>query len=362
MFQKTLFFYFVRLYTTRFGAVLAIVSAGLIISNIFDILSRYRSIKFTFGIFLKLISFKIPYLLIEVLPIISFIATIVFLEYLIRSHELVSVFNIGTSIWRIISSVMISVLIIGFISTTLLQPIGAVLLNNYNRLESKILKKHTDSMIISDSGLMIAEDYEGEKRFIIAQGIDVDENRLSKVTIFITDLDNHFVSRIAGEYATLVDSNITIYDANVFHSVIPEYTDKTIIPTNLTINIFLESLTKPEVIAFWGFLPKISRLKDAGVPFLKYQMYYYKILFKSLMMCAFSFLAFALSNISNDRVRSLKRSFMSVIISFAVYLINEVCVSIFIHNGIDPMVSILFPIFLMIFLSIFTILHLHESR
>lgn len=362
MFQKTLFLYFVRLYTERFGAVLAIVSAALLISNIFDTLNRYRSTKFTLGIFLNIISFKIPYLLVEVLPIISFIATIVFIEYLIRSHELISVFNIGTSIWRVISSVMASLLIIGFVSTVLFQPLGAVLLNNYDRLESKILKKRTDSMMISDSGVMIAEDYQSDKRFILAKGVDVKENRLRNITIFITDADNHFIKRIEGEYAILVDSEITIYNVKVFSGVVPEKIDKITMPTNLTTNIFLESLIKPEAISFWEFLPKISRLKDAGVPFIKYQMHYYKILFKSLMMCAFSLLAFALASISNDRVRSLKRSFMSIIISFAVYLVNEVCVSIFIHNGIDPMVSILFPIFLMIFLSIFTILHLHESR
>lgn len=361
MFPKTLFFYFIRLYTARFGLVLSIVSAGLLISNVFDILSRYRSTKFTIGIFLNLASFKIPYLLVEVLPIISFITTIIFFEYLVRSRELVSVFNTGASMWKVLSSIFISLFFIGIITTSLIQPMSSMLLASYDRIEAKVLKKKTDSIIISESGVMIAEDYESEKRFIVTKIVDVKNNKLSDITILITDQDNRFINRIEAEYAIIVDSNITLYNAKNFSAVVPEFMEEFTIPTNLTINVFVENLVNAGAISFWDFSSKITRLKDAGVPFIKYQLYYYKTLFKSVTIIAFMFLAVCFVSRTEDRVRGLKKPFIAIIISFAIYLLNEICVSIFIHNGLDPMLAILCPMLLIIFFSVFTILHLHEA-
>lgn len=361
MFPKTLFFYFVRLYTKRFSLVLSIVSAGLLISNVFDMLSRYRSTKFTIGIFLNLVSFKIPYLLVEVLPIVSFITTIIFFEYLIRSRELISVFNTGASMWKVLSPIFISLICFGIITTTLIQPLSSMLLASYDRIEAKVLKKKTDSVIVSESGVMIAEDYENQKRFIITKVVDLKSHKLSNVTILIADQDNKFIKRIEAEYGVILDSKITLYNAKNFNGVIPEFMEQFIVPTNLTIDIFVESLVNAEAISFWDFTSKITRLKDSGVPFIKYQLYYYKTLFKSVTIIAFMFLAVCFVNRTEDRVSGLKKPFIAIILSFAIYLLNEICVSIFIHNGLDPMLSILCPMLLIIFFSVFTILHLHEA-
>lgn len=344
----------------RLGLVLSIVSACLLISNVFDMLSRYRSTKFTIGVFLNLVSFKIPYLLVEVLPIISFITTILFFEYLVRSRELVSVFNTGASMWKVLCSIFISLLFTGIITTTLIQPLGSILLNSYDRMEEKALKKKTDSVIISESGIMIAEDYESEKRFIVTKVVDVNNDKLTNVTIFITDQDNKFINRIEAEYGIISDSNITLYNAKNFRNIVPEFIEQITIPTNLTINIFVESIENPEAISFWDFPAKITRLKEFGIPFVKYQLYYYKILFKSVTIIAFMLLAICFVNRGEDRVRGFKKPFMAIILSFVIYLLNEICVSIFIHNGLDPMLSILCPMLLIIFFSVFAILHLHE--
>lgn len=362
MLPQTLYSYLIKVYVTRFCTVIGIASSVLLLANVIDMLSRFRAAKFTLALFINLVSFKIPYLLVEILPIISFITTIIFFEYLFRSNELVSIFNTGSSIWKVIMSILVSLILIGIFTSTVVQPFSSMLLASYDRLEAKILNKSSQSVVLSDQGIIIEEDYQNEKRFITTKDVDLEHNKISNVTIIFTDYNNKYLNRMHASYGVLVNSEIVLYDIEIFDNTKPKFLENTIVPTRLSIGTFLENLTQPEEISFWEFPEKIKKLKESGMPVMKYQLYYYKILLKSLSMVAFMLFAICASNANYERVRGIKKPFIAIVLGFAVYLCNEICVSIFIHNGLDPLLSILCPLCLIIFFSIFAILHLHELR
>lgn len=360
MFPKTLYRYFAHVYLVRFGVVLAFVVSALLLANSFDVLSRFRGTNFTLFLFLKLISFKLPYLLVEILPLIIFITTLVFYNFLVQSHEIVIVFNSGVSIWKMLLLILSIVLIIGLSVTFLIQPLSSMLLGSYERLEARILKKNTSVLMVSESGVIISEDYEGEKRFITAGSIDIPNNRIYDITILIADENNNFINRIDAKDAYVIDEKIILNHVKIFNNVIPEEREILDIPTNLTISRFVENLAPPEGISFWDLKVKIRNLESAGMPSLKYKLYYYKLYFRSLMMIALVLLATCFTVKSHERNSGYRKIFIAIITGFTVFLLNEICVAILTYNGIAPMIAILGPILIIISLSVFSILHLHE--
>jgi lipopolysaccharide export system permease protein len=361
MFPKTLFSYLIRTYLARFGVTLGIISFGLILANIFDTLNRLRAVSFSLPIFLQLITFKSPYLMVEILPLIAFIATLAFFEYLIRSNELITIFNAGFSIWKILTPVLMLVVVIGIVSTTIIQPISSILIESHERLEAKLSKKNSDATLLVNKGVMVAEHYGAERRFITAEAVDIKNYSLSKITILLTDENNLFVNRIDAEKAIIEHNEIKLFKANIFgHEITPIMHDNFTLPTNLTINRFTANLRPPEYIAFWQLPDKIQKMYDTGMPTTKYRLYYYKHLFKTLMMASLVMLAACFTSKRQTRKQDNRKIFLAIAGGFTIYLFSEIIVSILTYNGLAPLFSTLLPILLLMFGSILVILHLHE--
>lgn len=356
----------------RFGLVIAVSSVALLIAGAFDVLTRFRTTNLTTFLFLKIVLMKLPYIIIATLPLTSFIATLIFLYYLNKSNEIISIFNIGSSIWNVLLSTLLSVFVVGAIGITMVQPISSLLLNNYEKLEAKLLKKKTDSVIRFDTGAIVAEDYENEKRFIKAEIVDVPNKTLSNVSIFFIKMLNEnakndsttekesLTSRIDATKALISDGTIILEDARIFKTVVPEKIGELSIKTNLTIDRFVENVAPPERFSFWELPAKIKNLSSSGMSSRKYSLYYYKLLFEPFMMIALSLFAVIFISRSQERTYDMKRIFTGLGLGFVLYLIGEITIPILTYHGIGPVAATLFPITLITMLSVFLILHLHE--
>lgn len=361
MFPRTLLLYLTKVYLTRFSLVLAGITAGLLLANIFDTINRFRAVTFTFPLFMQLITFKLPYLMVEILPLVSFIATLVFFEYLTRFNELISVFNAGLSIWKMLVPVILSIIIIGIISSSIIQPIAAILIASHEKIETKVLQKHNDRALVIDSGVMVAENYGTEKRFIKAQGVDLKNKILFDVTILFVDENNDFMNRIDAKEAIIENNILKLSAVQLFgKDITPVFHESFVVPTALNINRFTAHFVAPEHISFWDLPNKIKKMHDIGMPTVKYRLYYYKQLFKTLMMISLVLLAVSFTSKRQSRKQNRRKIFFSVAIGFTLYLFSEIVVAILAYNGLAPMIATLIPILLIMLVSVFMILHLHE--
>jgi len=362
LFPATLSRYIARSYLEHFGLVLLIVSSGLLLSNTFDTLNRFRSIVFTIPIFLNLILLKLPYLLIEVIPLVGFISALFFLHYLAKSNQLVSIFNTGTSIWNVLMPILVIGITVGILSTTILQPVASIFIGKYDALESKLLKRRSSGgAAISDSGVMIAEDYSNQRRIIIARSVDVTTKELGGLTILLTDSDNNFLSRIDAKSARLDHGKFELHNLHTFNADGSEQLETMGFPTSLSIGRFTEGFASPEHISFWQLPKLIEKLQETGVPTSRYQLYYYKQLFRPIMMIAVCFMATCFTSMRQNRISGLRNFGIGILVGFIVYLVSEILIAILMHNGLTAYAAGIFPIVAIILLSLFVILHLHEA-
>lgn len=364
MIPGTLFRYLMRSYLGRFGLVLLVVSIGLLLSNSFDTLNRFKSVTFTLPLFLSLISLKLPYLIIEIMPMIVFISTLFFLYYLSRTQQLVSIWATGTSTWRILLPVVISALLIGSIATTIMQPVSSMLIGKYDAKEAKLLKRRSNQATLSNSGVMIAEDYNNERRVIIVRSVDISANKLYGVTILFIDEDNNFISRLDADSASLHEGQFMLYDVKTYDDEAVGHLkneESRSFGTDISIDRFEKGLASPEHVSFWQLPRLIQKLQQAGMPTSRYTVYYYKQLFKPLMMIAVCFMAFCFINPQQNRVSGAQSFALGVFVGFVVYLMSEICIAMLMYQGLGVVAASLCPMLVIILLSAFAILHLHET-
>lgn len=358
---KTLFFYLSRLYCKYFISVAAVFSIVLALSNAFDILQKFKSITLSSKFFWKFVLYKVPYLLNEITPLISFISMLFFVARLTKHKEIIIILGNGISLQRLLFIPVISALLIGILTTAIVNPLGAYGLQKYEYLEAKLTGKKHKSFVVIHQGLLLFEEYNDESRIISARSVDLKLNKLTDLTILRVDSENNFLSRIDAGSAILDEGSFNLSKAKIVADDSSSAFDELVIPTNLSINYFTHSLIMPEMISIWNLRSSINKFLSSGISVINYQIYFYKQLAKPLLMCATVMLGGCFISLS-QRSNSQKKLFaIGLLTGFLAYSVIEIVSRILAYNGLAPEFAIMLPIFLLMLMSNFVVLHFNEA-
>ncbi len=354
---KTLSAYLFRLYLGYFIGFTLILVGILTVSNIFDLLQRFKSINIPKELLWQLVLYKIPHFLNELSPIISLTAMLFFLKRLTKFNELVIILCSGAHIWRIIFIPILATIMLGIIVITVLNPLSALGLQKYEALVTRITADQPDNLIISKSGIIFLEHYQGKKRIMLAGSIDVANSVLNNLTILFINNKNSLLKRIDAKRGVLAENNLQLSAVTISENNKSEKYEDFIIPTHLSISKLLNNYTSPEVVSIWSLPELIQELSDSGLPVTNYQIYYYKQLFKPIIMSTSVILAacfFSLRQRDNSQTKIL---IMGLATGFVVYFLIEIILKILAYNGIPTYLSVLLPNICILFLSNFVIMH-----
>lgn len=267
----------------------------------------------------------------------------------------------GIHIWRIIVIPVFATIFLGGILITICGPIGIVGLQKYESLVSKLTKNRQNNLVISKSGLLFFENYQDDKRIIQAESIDLIHNQLNNINILFLNNDNSFLKRIDASHASLINGNFKFTSARIFDQQNYQQVENIDISTNLSINNLLNSFINPEMISIWDLPDVIKQLIAAGLPTSNYQVYYYKQLFKPIIMATTIILAacfFSLKQRDNSQEKLL---IIGLFLGFISYCLLEILVKTLNYNGSPAFLAVLLPNICMLFLCNFVIMHYKDS-
>ncbi len=357
--SRTLSIYLFRLYCKYFLIISLIIVSGLILSNIFDILQKFKSIHIPSGFFWRLVFYKIPYLLNEVAALLSFIAALFFLKRLIQNNELTIILSSGVALWRILLIPIFAALLIGVLVVAVINPIGTYGLQEYQALENKLTKKKNYDLLVSQAGILFFEEYKNENRIIQAKSVDIKHKNFTNLTLLFIDTNNNFLKRIDAKNAILDEGKFYLYNAKVSrnNNTETESHSALVVETNLSITSFLDSLNSPEMISIWRLAKIINKLIDLGLPVIQYELYYYKQLLKPIIMASNVVLAACFITLNPRQLYQNKMLFRGIFTGFLAYCLIEITLRILAYNGITAILAILLPLILLISISNFVILH-----
>lgn len=353
--------YLARLFTKQFCLSVLTVICILLISNIFDNLQKFKSNIVSASDFWLLIFFKIPHLFNEVCSLVSFFATILFIQAIRKNNELIIFLSNGIPIGKIFMIPAILTFVFGIILLVIVNPLSTYGLKKYEKLESKITENNNVNIIISQSGIFFYDKYGDTNRIMQAKSINTSKNSFDELTILIVDTKNNLLQRIDAPTADLNSGFFKLNNPIITNLQSSEKLSEINLPTNLTVNNLMMRFSPPEMINIWQLSDSIIQFSKSGLAVIKYQLYYYKQLFKPLTMLAMSsiacwFVSVNLRNNSNTIIVAV-----SLILGLCTYFFLELTFRALAYNNFSPQFAIFLPIIFIILISNFVILHFQEA-
>lgn len=262
--------YFARKFVISFLAVTAVFLLILTLLDVVDQIRRFDIGTITFGQALQLSALNVPASLYRILPLIVILATLALFLGLARTSELVVTRASGRSALRAISAPVITGVLIGLLCITVLNPIVAGTLKEYERLSDEYRRDSRSVLSITREGLWLRQGTPEGQMVIRAERANLDGTRLNDVTFLAFGADAGPLFRIEATDAELTDGawRITAAKRWDFTQTNPERAatlhDTMTLPSDLTRERIRDSFGTPSAIPIWELPAFIDSLQRAG--------------------------------------------------------------------------------------------------
>lgn len=215
-----------------------------------------------------------------------------------RRYELVVVRAAGFSVWQFLTPFIIVAAGFGILQMTIINPVGAVLLGKFERLENRYLEYQDSEVALFEEGLWLRQRGENEKEYVIlhAEKISPPDWTLKNLTVFFFGRNDRFIKRLEAEQAYLQPGEWVFKDITIYNGTAEEDRRDTYpLPTHLTIKDIEESFSSPETMSFWRLPSHIKTLEDTGFDASRLRVHYQTLLAQPLFFAAMILLAAAVS-------------------------------------------------------------------
>ncbi len=341
-----------------------LIATCILFANFFDVLNRLRTTIVPFSMLVNLALLKLPYLLNELFPLVILMASLFFFENLSRNHELVIMFSSGVSIWKLLQPILLISLTLCILALMLLQPFASYCLAKQERLEAGVTNYRSRSAIsLSEGGLYIAENIEGQNRVYIAKTITPNTSTLHNITILILDHENGFIKRLDSSQAVLNNGIIDFISGGteIDKEGISSSFSHLKLSTNLDISYIVKKFTSPENISFWKLAPLYTQLEKSGIKADKFISYYYKLLFRPIYSLAVVFVAACFINLNPRGKVGIRVMGIGGIIGLLIHSAKEIITAFLLANNFSYSNAQIMPGVIIMIISISIIINKFET-
>lgn len=302
--SATLSVYLARHFGFWLASVFAGITAVILLFDVVEMLRRSANkVEVGLSIVLQMSLLKLPHLAQQMLPFcILFGATLAFWR-LSRANELVVSRAAGISVWQILTPIVGIAIFVGIVQVTVFNPVAAVMLSKYEKLEAQYLKRTTSLLSVSSGGLWLRQSDAGGQSVIHASRVAQSDMSLQEVTIFLYEGEDRFTGRIDADGAQLKDGYWDIWDAWISQPNKTTYhVDRYRLNTDLTLNKILDSFASPETLSFWELPSFIATLENAGFSGIRHKLYWQSLLASPILLAAMILIAAIFSLRTTGRV------------------------------------------------------------
>ncbi len=366
--SPTLLWYIGRQYLSLFMMFFFGLATVILLITVVDVIDRVSGKGADLGTMLQLAFMKLPYLTQEVMPFTALFAALTTFWRLTRSHELVVTRSAGVSVWQFLLPVLIAGLLLGALTTSLLNPVASILLGRYEALESTFKGKSSSTFSISKTGLWLRQPGErgqpGENGQSVIHAVSVtpDTMVLNNVIVFKYEEDDRFIGRIDAKTAELRDGRWILFDAWETAPGVPaEFFDSTELSTDLTIEKIQESLADPQTISFWSLPSFIALMKEAGFSAVRHQLQFHRLLATPFLLIAMILLAASFSLRPQRRGRVGLVLLGGVMTGFLFYFVSNFVFTLGLSGKIPVILAAWLPSGVSMMLGVAALLHLEDG-
>jgi lipopolysaccharide export system permease protein len=289
-----------RYFGLRFlSAVLAVFAGTLVLTAMIDFLELMRrsgDIRDISAFFIaKITLFRVPFITERVLPFAVLVGAMFCYLNLSRRLELVVARSAGISAWQFTAPAIVIAWLIGAVTTTIYNPISAILREQATRLEADLFG-YESGFRSATSGFWLRQRNEEGQAVINAKSSRQQGIQLGGVSVFRFDASGRFQDRIEAKNAALEPGYWRLEGARYYVSgIAPTERDVFRLRTTLTPAQVGESFAIPETVPFWNLSSYIDAAENAGLSASGYRLQYYQLLAQPFYLVAMVLLAAAVS-------------------------------------------------------------------
>jgi lipopolysaccharide export system permease protein len=289
--------YLGRVYLISLLSLLGILLAIVYLFETVELLRRAAKFDdIPLSLVLKMGLLKMPETGQIILPFAVLFSALYTFWLLARRHELVILRGAGLSVWQFLGPIVGVAMLAGFAHTTIVNPIGALMISRYETLESTYLGAEEKTVSISEQGLWLRQKVDDGHVILHASTVKMPEWVLNGVMVLFFEQDGSFVRRIDSESAVLKNGQWEMRNATINEvGKAPEMLPYQALPTSLTITEIEESFSTPEETPFWTLPSYIHTMEATGFDSRELKIHFQSLLAQPLLFAAMVILAATVS-------------------------------------------------------------------
>ena len=311
--------------------------------------------------FLYLSLLKYPSILSEIIPFVTIISVAFLIRNLINNNELVSMRNLGYSIFDIFVPISISVFLMGLIFLFFLNPIAVFMGKNYD-FELGNKDESLYSIKISNNEMWIKNEVdETNTSFINIKKIDLKKMNAKNIKILLINNENSkFILAESGEIKSNLFklNNVNFYD---FNNEIYENYDNFNLIINFNKDNILDSISRYKLIPFYRYIDHIKTLTKFNLYSPEIGLYYLSEVLKPIFIVVLAFVIIGFTSRFQRNENFFKVLFISVSTGFLIFLFKEIISKITINLSINYFLSYLIILLIPFFLGLYQVIKIENE-
>lgn len=293
----------------------------------------------------KMVAFKLPFIVEQVLPFIVFIAALFIFWRLNRNHELVVTRAAGVSVWQLVIPVACCAWLVGGLDIFLFNDLSSSLMAREMKMEDKNLERHRSGMKLIQSGLWLREQLPENKQAVYrVTKVDLPNGELQNLTVYQFQNNDIFTGRLDAHSAVLGDGILTLKDVwKIERFRAPTHLPELVIPTTLSQDNIQNTGIHPSSISFWKLPNYVDLLEKSGLRSAKYAMYWHAMIARAVWLGMMVLLAAAFTF---QPIRSGKTILMITVglfSGFALYFLRDFTYALGVSEVMPTLVAASIP-------------------
>ncbi|MGE0256099.1 MAG: LPS export ABC transporter permease LptG [Alphaproteobacteria bacterium] len=362
--SRTVSGYLGRNFAVWFAIVLATLFAVFALIDIVELLRRSAGKPLvTLAIIADMELLRLPNLLQEAVPFAVLFGGMFAFVKLTRHHELIVLRAAGVSVWQFLLPALLIATTVGAIKVMALNPLAAVLLAHYERMEGRYLSGKSALLAVANSGLWLREvDANGNHTVVAAKAVRPDQVTLDEATFYVFEGEDQFLRRIDARTARLEPGHWLIEEA-IVRSPQSAYRPVAVVrlPTDLTTDKIQESFASPKTVSFWH-LPRFIRvLEETGFSATPHRLRWHALMAEPLLLMAMVLLAATFSLRLQRRGGTLLLVGTGVLAGFLLHVMTNVIHALGIGASVPVVLAAWAPAGVSLMAGLSLLLHLEDG-
>lgn len=251
------------------------------------------------GLLLQMALFKLPEVTQVLLSFTVLWAAIFTFWHLTQKTELIIVRSAGFSPPHFLAPVLCVAIFLGLFQIVAINPLGAFLLGQYERLEMRHLSREDRQISMFKNGLWLKETLAQDGNiddagYVILQARSLENPgwKLKNASIYFFDANSVLQNRVDAPEGILQDGQWAFHDVTT-HPIYQERIDQDrfVLPTSLTAQDIEERFSSADTVSFWEMPKHIKTLENSGFQVTNLKVHYFSLLAQPLMMVGMIFIA-----------------------------------------------------------------------